>query len=59
MEIVTGVLHVDKGRVEPRQPDDLDDLRVGNAADMGTQCETAFAQYPFYPILFHASPPVK
>ena len=41
VQIVGGVLHVDKGGVEARQPDDLDDLRVGDAADMGAQCEPA------------------
>jgi hypothetical protein len=58
VQIVAGVLHVDKGGIEARQPDDLDDLRVGDPADMGAEREPAFAQYPFYPILFHAPPPV-
>ncbi len=58
VQIVGGVLHVDEGGIEARQPDDLDDLRVGDPADMGAQREPAIAQYPFYPILFHASPPV-
>ena len=35
VQTVAGVLHVDKGGVEPRKPDDLDYLRVGDAADMG------------------------
>jgi len=53
------VLHVDKGGVEARQPDDFDDLRVGDPADMGAQREPAFAQYPFYSILLHASLPLS
>jgi hypothetical protein len=58
VQIVGGVLHVDEGGIEARQPDDLDNLRIGDPADMGAQREPAFAQYPFYPVLFHASPPV-
>ena len=53
VQIVGGVLHVDESGIEAREPDDLDDLRVGDPADMGAQREAAFAQYPFYPILFH------
>jgi hypothetical protein len=57
VQIVGGVLHVDKGGIEAGQPDDLDDLRIGDPADMCAQREPAFAQYPFYPILSHASLP--
>ena len=51
------------------EPDQLDDLRVGDAADMGPQSETAFAQNALDPILLHvvlpacfaagARPPVR
>ena len=56
-QIEAGVLHVDKRRVEPGETDDLDDLRVGNAADMGAQGEAAFAQDALDPVLFHNSLP--
>jgi hypothetical protein len=59
VQIVAGVLHVDKSGVEARQPDDLDDLRVGDPANMSTQSEPALAQYPLDAILFHASLPRK
>ena len=53
MQIEAGVLHVDEGRIETGEPDQLDDLRVGDAADMGAQSEAAFAQNALDPILFH------
>ena len=37
VQVEAGVLHVDKGGVEAGEPDDLDDLRVGDAADMGPE----------------------
>src|SRR5438477_288426 len=57
VQIVGGVLHVDEGGVETREPDDLDDLRIGDPADMGAEREPAFTQYPLYPILLHSSLP--
>ena len=53
MQVEGGVLHVDKSRIETGEPDQLDDLRVGDAADMGSQGEAAFAQDPLDPVLFH------
>ena len=47
MQVEAGVLHVDKGGVEPGEADDLDDLRVGDAADMGAEREPALAQDRF------------
>jgi len=57
VQVVAGVLHVDEGGIEASQPDDLDDLRVGDPANMRAKRQPAFAQYPFYPILLHASLP--
>jgi hypothetical protein len=53
VQVVAGVLHVDEGGIEARQPNDLDDLRIGDPADMCAQREPAFVQYPLYPILSH------
>jgi hypothetical protein len=47
------VLHIDKGRIEAGEPDQLDDLRVRNAADVGSQGETALAQNALDPVLSH------
>ena len=41
MQVEAGMLHVDKGRVETDETDELDDLRVGDTADMGSEGETA------------------
>ena len=38
------------------EPDQFDDLRVGDAADMGPQSEAAFAQDALHAILFHVVP---
>src|SRR5580704_10205795 len=57
MQVVAGVLHVDECGIEASQPDDLDDLRVGDPANMRAKRQPTFAQYPFYPILLHASLP--
>jgi hypothetical protein len=35
------VLHIDERGVEAGEPDQLDDLRVGDTADMGAERETA------------------
>ena len=43
VQIEGGVLHIDESCVEAGQPDQLDDLRVGDAADMGSQGEAAVA----------------
>ena len=53
VKVEAGVLHVYEGRIETGEPDQLDDLRVGDAADMGPQSEAAFAQNALDPILFH------
>lgn len=42
-QIETGVLHVDECSVETGMADDFDDLRIGNAANVGAQCQAAFA----------------
>ena len=44
MQVEAGVLHVDEDRIETGEPDQFDDLRVGDPADMGPQSEAAFAQ---------------
>ena len=58
VQVEAGMLHVDKGRVETGETDQLDDLRVGNAADMGAQGEAAFAQDALDPVLSHVPSPV-
>ena len=50
VQVEAGVLHVDKGGVKPGEPDDLDDLRIGDAADMGSERQAALAQDALYPI---------
>jgi hypothetical protein len=58
VQIEGGVLHVDERRIETGEPDQLDDLRVGDAADMGAQGEAAFAQDALDPILSYVPSPV-
>jgi len=41
MQVEGRVLHVDKGGVEPGEANDLDDLRIGDPADMGAEREPA------------------
>ena len=53
VQVEAGMLHVDKGRVETDETDELDDLRVGDTADMGSEGETALAQNALDPVLFH------
>ena len=43
-QVEARVLHVDEGGVEPGMPDDLDDLRIGDAADVGAEREATLAQ---------------
>jgi hypothetical protein len=50
------VLHVDKGGIEPGKTDDLDDLRVGDAAGMRAEREPACIHDPFDPVLLHPHP---
>jgi hypothetical protein len=38
VQVKTRMLHVDKGSVKAGKPDDLDDLRIGDAADMRPEC---------------------
>ena len=53
VQIVGCVLHVDKRGVKAGEPDQLDNLRVGNAAGMCPQSEPALAQDPFHPVFSH------
>jgi hypothetical protein len=57
VQVVGGVLHVDEGGVEAGEPNDLDDLRVGDAADMGAEGEAALAQDALDPVLSQHSLP--
>jgi hypothetical protein len=52
-QIEAGVLHVDEGGVEAGEADDLDDLRVGDAAGVGAEGKPAFGQNALYPVLLH------
>src|SRR5579875_3239328 len=58
VQVEARMLHVDKGRIKAGKPDDLDDLRIGEAADMGAKGKTALAQNAFDAILPHRWPPV-
>ena len=58
MQIEGGVLHVDECRIETGEPDQLDNLRVGDAANMGAQGEAALAQDALDPVLSHVLSPV-
>ena len=53
VQVETRVLHVDKGGVEPGETDDLDDLRVGDAADMRAERQPAVAHDAFYAVFLH------
>jgi hypothetical protein len=57
VQVVSGVLHIDERGVEAGEPDQLDDLRVGDAADMSTEREAALAQNVLDPVLSHRSLP--
>jgi len=62
VQIKSSVLHVDESGIEAGEPDQLDDLRIGDAADMRSQGEAALTQDPLDPVLFHvpslwSSPP--
>jgi hypothetical protein len=59
VQVEAGVLHVDESRVETGKPDQLDDLRVSDPADMGPQSEAAFAQDALHAILFHVVLPAS
>ena len=50
VQIEAGMLHVDKGGVKPGNANDLDDLWVGNSADMSAQGKAALPQDALYPI---------
>src|SRR5262249_26015136 len=52
-QVVGGVLHIDERGVEAGEPDELDDLWVGDTADMGAERETALAQDALDPVLLH------
>ena len=53
VQVEAGMLHVDKGRVETGETDQLDDLRVGDTTDMGSEGETALAQNALDAVLSH------
>ena len=53
VQVEAGVLHIDERRIEAGEPDQLDDLRVGDAAHMGSQGEAALTQDALDPILSH------
>jgi hypothetical protein len=53
VQVEGGVLHIDKSRIEAGEPDQFDDLRVGDAADVGPQGQAALAQDALDPIVFH------
>ena len=52
-QIEAGVLHVDKGGVEPGKTDDLDNLRVGYAARMCPEGEPTLVHDALDPVLLH------
>ena len=58
MQVEARVLQIDKGGVEAGEPNDLDDLRIGDTADMGAERETALAQDALDPVLSHVLSPV-
>ena len=49
------VLHVDEGGVEAGVADDLDDLRIGDPADIGPDRESALAHDSLDSVLLHRS----
>jgi hypothetical protein len=57
VQVEAGVFHVDKGGVKPGEADDLDDLRIGDAADMGPESEPAAAHDALHPVFLHDFPP--
>ena len=57
VQVEARMLHVDKGGVKAGKPDDLDDLRVGDAADMGPERQPALAQDALYPVFLSWRPP--
>ena len=52
------MLHVDKRRVEPGEADQLDDLRVGDTADMRAERQPALAEDLLDAVLLHGAQPV-
>ena len=55
MQVKGRVLHVYKSRVEAREADQLDDLRVGNAADTRAERKPALAEDFFDAVLLHGA----
>jgi len=45
-QVEAGVLHVDERGVEAGMADDLDDLRIGDAADISAERDAAIAHDP-------------
>jgi hypothetical protein len=58
MQVEGRVLHVYKSRVEAREADQLDDLRVGDAADMRAERKPALAEDFLDAVLLHGAQPV-
>ena len=56
VQVEAGMLHVDKGRVETGETDQLDDLRVGDTTDMGSEGETALTQDALDTVFLHVPP---
>jgi hypothetical protein len=58
MQVEGRVLHVYKSRVEAREADKLDNLRVGDAADMRAERKPALAEDFLDAVLLHGAQPV-
>jgi hypothetical protein len=58
MQVEGRVLHVYKSRVEAREADQLDDLRVGDAADMRAERKPALAEDFLDAVVLHGAQPV-
>jgi hypothetical protein len=54
-QVEARVLHVDEGRVEAGVADDLDDLRIGDAARVGAEREPALTQDLLHAIRLHVA----
>ncbi len=52
-QVEAGVLHVDERGVEAGMADDLDDLRIGDAADISAERDAAIAHDPLDAIFSH------
>ncbi len=52
-QVEAGVLHVDEHGIEAGEPDDLDDLRIGDATRIGAERDAAVAHDAFDAVLLH------